>query len=203
MSEKSIIEEITTQIQKEKGRGEALSAPLNDHDLINPGHLDDLPPDIQDQILSWYVDEKPSRQMVILLRKLGYDISHLRLWRWCKSKFRCVSDDGVPSVNMEEIRLELERKVIYGMLDIATETVRKMTAPEVKSAKEFDAMASAISKLVTAMASRERVEYEKGEAIKKVKETLKAEFQRIMAGKPELVEQVQELLEEAAKRITA
>jgi hypothetical protein len=203
MSEILITEEVTTHESKEKGRGDLESAPFNDQGLINPAHLDDLPADIQDQILTWYVEEKPSRQMVILLRKLGYDISHLRLWRWCKTKFRCVSDNGVPSVNMEEIRLELERKVIYGMLDIATETVRKMTAPEVKSAKDFDAMASAIAKLVTAMASRERVEYEKGEAIKKVKETLKAEFQRIMAGKPELVEQVQEILEEAAKRITA
>lgn len=168
--------------------------------IVKPSHLDRLPQEIQDEILDWYINQVPTRTMVLKLKEKGYSANHLQVWRWCRTKLRVPSDNS-PSINMEDIRLEIEKKTVYGLLDVAMETIRKMKAPEIKNAKDFDHLSSAVSKLISAIAARERVEYEKGEAIRRVSEKLKAEFQKLMAGKPELVAQVFTLIEEAAGKV--
>ena len=171
-------------------------------EIVKPAHLDRLPEDIKEKILSWHVEGLPSRKMALLLRKDGYDCNHLRLWRWCKNQFRGpVQKDGEPTTNIEEIRLELEKKAVYSAIDLCIETLHKAKAPEIKNATDVDKIVGALAKAVSAMAARKRVEYEAGEAVKHVRDKLKVEFQKLMSGHPEVVAQVHAILEEASEKI--
>lgn len=160
--------------------------------LVRPVHPDRLPGQAKARILQWFYERIPFEQIVDRVQFMGYVIDTDDLSYWAQKACR-EGSDVTDSVELDELRLKLEQKVVYGLLDICFAAVQNMPVPKINDVNEFEKIATATSKLVVAIAQRERVETDKAVIVNKVRDWLKKEFQRLMAGRPELVEQINEL----------
>lgn len=160
--------------------------------FVRPVHPDRLPGQVKARILQWFYERVTFDQIVRRIKFMGYIIDESDLEYWTQKACR-EGSDVTDSVELDELRLKLEQKVVYGLLDICFAAVQNIPVPKINDVQEFEKIATAASKLVVAIAQRERVETDKAIIVNKVRDWLKKEFQRLMAGKPELVEQINEL----------
>lgn len=170
--------------------------------IVQPASVDRLPEEIKEKIRVWYIEDKPFKEMAQDLRLMGYDVHYTLLWKWCKRQFRDTSVSAETALMQDELRLGIERKAIYSALDVAIDTIKRINiTPIVKDMRDFDHLCSAISKLTSAAATRDRVEIEKDAAVKKVQETMKAEVRRLLGGDPELISKVHAYIDQGTENI--
>lgn len=160
--------------------------------LVKPVHPDRLPGQAKARILQWFYERIPFDQITERVKYMGYVIPCDELEAWTQKACR-EGADVTDAIELDELRLKLEQKVVYGLLDICFQATQDMPVPKVHDVMEFERVATAAAKLVAAIAQRERVETDKAVIVNKVRDWLKKEFQRLMAGRPELVEQINQL----------
>jgi hypothetical protein len=175
------------------------NAQLVEDGTLNKVRIKDMPEDIQNQILEWYMADLSPRKISLQLRGKGYEIDHVSVWRWVNARLKC-SQDNEPFSD-EELR-KLEKKTIQKTLFLLGEALNKVSkVPEVTCMKDLEMLVSAQAKIIAANSQKVKAELEGEAIIRKVQELMKAEVRQLLARQPELVTQVQALVDEASERI--
>lgn len=197
---KNVIDDIVTIEEYEMG---GICPPLptpEDGQLIVPCHLDRLPDEIKAEVQHMYlINEDTPQAISSWLEDKGYMVWKLKVAKWCDSSFRR-GQDKTDALHTEKTRLEIERKAVYSMLAVAMESIKKMKVPDVSTPKEFEQMSGSIARLVTAMAQRERVEFDKDEGVRKAKEIIVYEIKKQLANNPDLMTQIYEIIEASSEQ---
>jgi hypothetical protein len=195
--EKVIKDQVSAiEFQTRKGPFALLPVPDPENDVyVAPCSPERVPGQIKAQIIKWYYERIPWYEIEERLHHLGYVIPEKEIEKWATRSTRSGAE-VTDALELDELRLKMEQRVVYGLMDVIFEALGDMKVPKAETPKDFEMLCSAAAKLVSSIAQRERVELEKAVMVDKVRDWLKKEFQRLMAGKPELVEQVNQLTTE-------
>lgn len=198
MGKEKVVKDLVsrTEYQSRKGAFTPLQIPSpEDGVYVQPCWPERMPGQIRTQIIKWYYEKLPWAEIEERLYHLGYVVPEKDVKDWTLRACRSGSEvnDGL---ELDDLRLKLEQRVVYGLMDVIFEALGDMKVPQATNPKEFEQICSSAAKLVSAIAQRERVELEKATMVDKVRDWLKKEFQRLMAGKPELVDQVNQITSE-------
>ena len=196
-----IIEDPVTEGQFKKG-GDLPDLPVpGEGEVIRPCHLDRLPDYVKVNIQKWkQIENKSNRIICNLLAEMGYEVQHVRLWRWCNQRFRGQGDIAAPLLQ-EANRLEIERKAVYSVIAVCMESLRRVKPIDITTAKDLESIAGSIAKLQTSMANRDRINHEIDGGLVKAVEMLQREIQNDIKGRPELVNTLLEIAEKAKDKL--
>jgi hypothetical protein len=196
-----IIDDVVT-IEEYKRGINAPDLPIpNENQLVAPCHLDRLPDEIKAEIQKKYmIDEETPQAISTWLQEKGYMVWKLKLAHWCESSFK-KGEDKTDALLLEKNRLEMERKGAYMMMAVAMESIKKMRALEITKPKEYESIVGAYARLISALAQRDRVEFEKTSGVEKAKEMIVYEIRKSLASRPELMTQLYEIIESSSEQV--
>lgn len=194
----TITDDVVTEEQWVKRRGPYPPLQLPDPErgfLVRPIHPDRLPGPVQAKIIQWKYEHVVPEHIEERIKYMGYVVPAEIIDEWANKACR---DGGEisDSLELDDLRLRMEQKIVYSLLDIIFNATNKMNEIQVRDVYEFEKLATAAAKLVNAIAQRERVELDKATTVHRVRDWLKKEFQRLMAGRPELVDQINQITQQ-------